>query len=242
MPGIAQNNGSGARGMYSRPSLAGAVGRCAAAHLPVRQPVRIQRPYFDMAKRCIDLLFCLAVLPLVLVVLIICAILIWLEDGGPIFFWQWRTGRAGRRFPMVKLRTMQRHAHRRRTDHLQENMRSWPDFKIRRDPRVTNVGRVLRRLSLDELPQVLNVLRGDMTLVGPRPTSFPADTYTLAQTERLEVLPGLTGLWQISGRSDLEFDDRVHLDVQYIENRSMQLDLKIVLSTLGAVVFGRGAY
>ncbi|MBW3541424.1 MAG: sugar transferase, partial [Planctomycetes bacterium] len=119
---------------------------------------------------------------------------------------------------------------------------SWPDFKITNDPRVTRIGRILRRTSLDELPQLFNVLRGEMSLVGPRPTSFDASTYTLPQTERLEVLPGITGLWQVSGRSDIDFEGRLALDLEYIRRRGFWFDLQILWKTAVAVFSRRGAY
>jgi lipopolysaccharide/colanic/teichoic acid biosynthesis glycosyltransferase len=122
------------------------------------------------------------------------------------------------------------------------NELQWPDFKITDDPRVTRVGRVLRKTSLDELPQLLNVLKGEMTFVGPRPTSFSAETYTLWQTERLDVTPGITGLWQIMGRASMEFTDRVYLDVFYIEHRSIWLDFQILIRTFFAVLAQRGAH
>jgi lipopolysaccharide/colanic/teichoic acid biosynthesis glycosyltransferase len=124
--------------------------------------------------------------------------------------------------------------------HLNEH--SGPDFKITDDPRVTRIGRLLRKTSLDELPQVWNVLRGDMSLVGPRPTSFEMQSYHLWHTERLEVVPGLTGLWQVNGRGDLDFDDRVRLDIEYIERRCLRLDLVILLRTFTAVFKQQGAY
>src|SRR5690606_41055905 len=117
-----------------------------------------------------------------------------------------------------------------------------PDFKITDDPRVTRMGRFLRKISLDELPQVLNVLKGDMSMAGPRPTSFDVSTYSLWHTERLEVLPGITGLWQVSGRSDIDFDQRLLLDVEYIEKQSFLLDLKILIKTVFAVFRREGAY
>jgi len=117
-----------------------------------------------------------------------------------------------------------------------------PDFKIKDDPRIFPVGRLLRKTSLDELPQIFNVIKGEMSLVGPRPTSFDVRTYDLLQTERLEVIPGITGLWQISGRSDVDFDERVNLDVSYIENRSLWLDLVILVKTVTAMFNQRGAY
>jgi lipopolysaccharide/colanic/teichoic acid biosynthesis glycosyltransferase len=122
------------------------------------------------------------------------------------------------------------------------NELTWPDFKITDDPRVTSIGRLLRKTSLDELPQIINVLKGDMSLVGPRPTSFEASTYDLWHTERLEVLPGITGLWQVNGRSDLDFDDRLGLDIAYIENQSLWLDIEILFRTVAAVFSQRGAY
>jgi lipopolysaccharide/colanic/teichoic acid biosynthesis glycosyltransferase len=122
------------------------------------------------------------------------------------------------------------------------NELTWPDFKITNDPRVTKIGRILRKTSLDELPQIFNVLKGDMSWVGPRPTSFDVSTYSLWHTERLEVLPGLTGLWQVSGRSDLDFDDRLRLDIEYIERQSLWLDIKIMIRTVTTIFSQHGAY
>jgi lipopolysaccharide/colanic/teichoic acid biosynthesis glycosyltransferase len=122
------------------------------------------------------------------------------------------------------------------------NELTWPDFKITDDPRVTRIGRFLRKSSLDELPQIINVFKGNMSLVGPRPTSFDASTYALWHTERLEILPGITGLWQVNGRSDLDFNDRLRLDVSYIENQSLRLDIEILIRTVTAVFSQRGAY
>jgi lipopolysaccharide/colanic/teichoic acid biosynthesis glycosyltransferase len=121
------------------------------------------------------------------------------------------------------------------------NELSLPDFKIADDPRTTRVGRFLRKTSLDELPQLFNILKGEMSWVGPRPTSFSVETYHLRHTERLEVVPGLTGLWQVSGRSNLDFDERLELDIAYIEQQSLWFDLSILLRTVGAVVTRRGA-
>jgi lipopolysaccharide/colanic/teichoic acid biosynthesis glycosyltransferase len=142
---------------------------------------------------------------------------------------------------MYKLRTMVQNAEELKEKYAHLNELTWPDFMITNDPRVTRVGRFLRRSSLDELPQVINVLRGDMSLVGPRPTSFSASTYSLWHTARLEVQPGLTGLWQVSGRKSIDFDDRLRLDIAYIRNRSLWLDLVLLTRTVGAVFEGRGA-
>ena len=143
---------------------------------------------------------------------------------------------------MYKFRTMLVNAEELKAKYAHLNELTWPDFKITNDPRVTSVGRWLRKTSLDELPQILNVLKGEMSLVGPRPTSFAASTYALWHTERLEVLPGITGLWQINGRSDVDFEERLKLDVEYIERQSLRLDLWILLRTALVVFAQRGAY
>jgi len=197
---------------------------------------------YERAKRMLDLAICLAALPFVLLVVALCVVAIKVESpGGPAFFFQWRTGLGGRRFRMWKLRTMVPNAEELKAKYMHLNEHKYPDFKITNDPRVTRCGRILRKTSLDELPQILNVIRGDMTLVGPRPTSFRADTYRLWHTARLEVKPGLTGLWQVSGRADLDFDDRLRLDIAYIRHRSLALDARILARTVTAVVNRRGA-
>ncbi len=143
---------------------------------------------------------------------------------------------------MYKFRTMVSDAEKLKQNYADLNELSWPDFKISDDPRVTRVGRFLRKTSLDELPQIINVLKGDMSLVGPRPTSFDASTYDLWHTERLEVLPGITGLWQVNGRSDVDFDERARLDIEYIEKQSVWLDLWILYRTIFVIFNQRGAY
>jgi lipopolysaccharide/colanic/teichoic acid biosynthesis glycosyltransferase len=196
-----------------------------------------------IAKRITDLVFVLLAMPLVLPVLILGAMLIKLEDPqGPVLFIQQRTGKGGRRFGMYKFRTMVHNAEELKHKYMHLNELQWPDFKITNDPRVTRIGRVLRKTSLDELPQVLNVLKGDMSLVGPRPTSFSVETYALWQTERLDVTPGITGLWQIMGRASMEFTDRVYLDVLYVEHRSLWLDIQILIRTVFAVLAQQGAH
>jgi lipopolysaccharide/colanic/teichoic acid biosynthesis glycosyltransferase len=202
---------------------------------------RLQPEAYERIKRAMDIATCLAVLPLAVIVLLACVVAIRLDSPGPAWLIQERTGKGGRRFRMYKLRTMVQNAHELKALYMHLNEHSYPDFKITNDPRMTRCGRILRKLSLDELPQILNVLRGDMTLVGPRPTSFAAETYRLWHTARLEVKPGLTGLWQVSGRSDLDFDDRLRLDVAYIRNRCLWLDLQILVRTVLAVVTTRGA-
>lgn len=197
---------------------------------------------YERTKRAVDLAVCLAVLPLVLVVVALCMVAIKMDSpGAPALFRQRRTGKGGRSFRMFKLRTMVPNADALKAQYMHLNEHRYPDFKITNDPRITRVGRILRKTSLDEVPQIFNVILGDMTLVGPRPTSFGADTYRLWHTARLEVKPGLTGLWQVSGRADLEFDDRLRLDIAYIRNRSLSLDLRILVRTFTAVLSTRGA-
>lgn len=196
---------------------------------------------YRRAKRALDIVVSVTLLPLIVPVLLLCALAIRLDSPGPAFFSQSRTGRGGHRFRMWKLRTMVRNADELKAQYAHLNELTYPDFKITDDPRVTRVGRVLRRTSLDELPQIVNVLKGEMSLVGPRPTSFSASTYRLWHTARLEVQPGITGLWQISGRNELDFDDRLRLDVAYIRHRSFTLDLAILVRTIGTVASGRGA-
>ena len=202
----------------------------------------ITRTTYLRLKRAIDLILCVLCLPLALPLLGLIAVLIRLDSPGPIVFCQWRTGRHGRRFRMYKLRTMVADADALKPVYAHLNHQTWPDFKIAGDPRVTPIGRLLRRTSLDELPQLLNVLKGEMSLIGPRPTSFAPNDYSLWHTARLDVLPGITGLWQVSGRGRLNFDQRVKLDLAYIECQCLWLDLQIMLRTIGQVFVGEGAY
>lgn len=196
---------------------------------------------YRFAKRAFDLLLLLVILPLVALVLLVCATAIRIDTPGPVVFIQWRTGQHGRRFRMYKFRSMVKDA-----EELKEELRHLsvvpaPDFKLIPDPRITRVGHFLRKTSLDELPQLFNVLRGDMSFVGPRPTSFAASTYLLWHTMRLEVRPGLTGLWQVKGRNTTTFDERLRLDIEYIRNMSFWLDLKILLWTVTSVISRSGA-
>jgi len=204
--------------------------------------VTLFRTSYRISKRILDLTICALFLPVLLPVIGLCALAIWIDDPGPIFFMQKRTGKGGRRFKMFKLRTMAKNAEELKQKYAHLNELTWPDFKITNDPRVTRVGRILRKTSLDELPQIFNIIKGDMSLVGPRPTSFDVSTYKLWHTERLEVVPGLTGLWQVSGRSDLDFDDRLRLDIEYIERRSLWLDIWILIRTVTVVFTQEGAY
>lgn len=196
---------------------------------------------YQRAKRVVDLALCVVAVPVVLPVLALAAVAVRLDSPGPVLFSQERTGRHGRRFRMYKFRTMVRDAEERKASLAHLSIVPPPDFKVIDDPRITRVGRVLRATSIDELPQLLNVILGHMSLVGPRPTSFASSTYDLWHTSRLEVRPGLTGLWQVQGRNEADFDQRLRLDIRYIEHASLPLDLWILFETVRAVVRRRGA-
>jgi len=193
-------------------------------------------PWFLRTKRAIDITICILISPVVLIVLTGCAIAIRLDSPGAVLFTQQRTGRDGVRFAMYKFRTMVHNAEELKPSLQHLNILPPPDFKIPNDPRITRVGTFLRKTSLDELPQILNVLRGEMSLVGPRPTSFHASTYSLWHSQRLEATPGITGLWQIGGRNQMTFDERNRLDAAYIRNMSIRQDLKIMFLTIGSIV------
>ena len=193
--------------------------------------------------RVLDVLSRRPPLLLLLPVFLLLALAVRLDSPGPILFVQNRVGRDGREFPFFKFRSMVADAEARRVGLEARNERSGPVFKMRGDPRVTRVGRVLRKYSLDELPQLLNVLRGDMSLVGPRP-ALPAEVaqYTPRQRQRLHVTPGLTGLWQVSGRAGLTFERSIELDLFYIQRQSLWLNLRILALTVPAVLSAEGAY
>ena len=196
---------------------------------------------YEQAKRFTDLCLGGFIFIAMLPVFALCIIAIKLGSKGPVFFLQVRTGKGGRRFKMYKFRTMVVNAIELKEKYLHLNTLTYPDFKVPNDPRITRVGKFLRRTSLDELPQLLNVLKGEMSLVGPRPTSFCSSTYDLWQTERLGVTPGITGLWQVSGRANIDFDDRNRLDIEYIKNQSFWYDIKILFKTFSCVFKRDGA-
>ncbi|MFL5935301.1 MAG: sugar transferase [Gaiellaceae bacterium] len=200
-----------------------------------------RRPVYRAAKRLFDVVVSVALLPLVLPLLALCYLAVRLDSPGPVVFAQLRTGLHGARFRMLKFRTMVQNAEELKASLQHLNILPPPDFKIIDDPRITRVGKFLRKTSLDELPQIFNVIRGDMSLVGPRPTSFAASTYDLWHTERLEVKPGITGLWQVTGRNSMTFDERLRLDIDYVRNMSFALDVKILAQTVTSVASGAGA-
>lgn len=194
-------------------------------------------------KRTSDIVLSLAVLVLLFPLMLLISVAIKLDSPGPVLFKQVRVGRDGRRFVFYKFRSMRQGAEEERPQLADLDETVGPIFKIRRDPRCTRLGRFLRRTSLDELPQLYNVLRGEMSLVGPRPAiPVEVEQYQEWHRKRLEVSPGMTGLWQVSGRSQLTFDEMCLLDIYYLENWSPLLDLKIALKTIPAVLAGTGAY
>jgi len=194
-------------------------------------------------KRAIDIVGSILVLLLLWPFFALVALLIKLDSPGPVIFKQMRVGRGGKEFTVYKFRTMYKGAESYQASLQSLSESSGPLFKMRDDPRRTRVGRLLRRASLDELPQLYNVLRGEMSLVGPRP-GMPAEVaqYQDWHMKRLQASPGMTGLWQVSGRSELTFDEMVLLDLYYIENWSLLLDFKILMRTIPAWLSARGAY
>ncbi len=217
-----------------------------------RPRVILRRKGYQITKRMIDLTFSLLVLPFALPVLLICAAAIALDSPGPVLFVQNRVGKGGRRFKLYKFRTMRHNCDT--TDHrafmkafvngeMDDKANGKGVYKPFSDRQLTRVGRVLRKTSLDELPQLINVIRGEMSLVGPRPNvPWEVEEYRGWHKERLEVLPGITGLAQINGRSSNTFDKIVRYDIVYIENRSLKMDLQILWQTVTSVVAGKGAH
>lgn len=194
-------------------------------------------------KRVMDIGVILLASPFWFPLMLFVAFGVFVTSSTPVFFVQSRTGKGGKRFQMYKLRTMVQDA-----EHLKEKLASVNErgelagpLKLKDDPRVTPYGRFLRKTSLDELPQLINVLLGDMSLVGPRPTSWSPESYKLWHTERLDVLPGITGLWQVFGRGSEDFDDWLRWDIRYLERRSLWLDIMILVKTFTSVISQRGA-
>lgn len=194
-------------------------------------------------KRFLDLIIALGVLPFALPLMLITALAIKLDSPGPVIFRQKRVGKWGEEFDCYKFRSMYVDAEARKQELMDLNEADEVVFKIRHDPRVTRVGRVIRKLSIDELPQLFNVIEGSMSLVGPRPP-VPAEVnqYDFDTFARLDAVPGITGLQQVSGRSDLSFQRWVELDLQYIQEQSLLKDIEILIKTIPTVITGKGAY
>lgn len=198
----------------------------------------------ELLKRSLDLVVALLMLMLLAPLFGIVALWIRLESPGPVFFSQNRVGRWGKQFKMYKFRSMVINAEKL-LEKLKEQNESGAGviFKMKNDPRITKIGAFIRKTSIDELPQLWNVLKGDMSLVGPRP-AIPSEVaeYTLDDRRRLDAAPGITCIWQVSGRSNIDFKGQVRLDAQYIESRSFWFDIVLLFKTIPAVLFGKGAY
>ena len=199
--------------------------------------------WYSMVKRTMDIFISFFGILLSFPLWILIAICITCDSKGPVIFRQVRVGKGGKPFVFYKFRSMQMGAEGMKENLKHLNVAEDPVFKIKDDPRVTRLGRFLRRSTLDELPQLVNVLKGEMSLVGPRPP-LPEEVavYTPLQKKRLDVKPGLTCLWQVSGRSEISFSEWVQLDLYYIQHQSLLLDIKILVRTLPAVLSRRGAY
>ena len=205
-------------------------------------PERPTRAAYDRFRRMLDLVAVGLLAVPATVIVGLAAIALKVESPrAPVFYRQMRTGYRTERFEIIKLRTMVPNADALKASLAADNMRSGPDFKVARDPRITRIGRVLRRTSIDELPQLANILRGDMTLIGPRPTSLDVDAYEPWQLERFEVRPGVAGLWQAEARDSESWDERIALDIAYARRRCFRLDVRILFSTLRTVVRGVGS-
>jgi exopolysaccharide biosynthesis polyprenyl glycosylphosphotransferase len=199
---------------------------------------------YSVLKRAIDIIGSIVGLILLSPLFVIIAILIkWDDPRGPVFFYQTRIGKNEMPFRIYKFRSMCTDAENKLKELLDKNDISGAMFKMKEDPRITKVGKFIRRTSIDELPQFFNVLRGEMSLVGPRPpSSREVNDYTSYDKKRLTVTPGCTGLWQVSGRNNLSFKEMVELDLAYIENRNIWFDIKIILKTMKTVISSKGAY
>ena len=197
-----------------------------------------------LLKRLIDIFAAIILLIMLTPLFIVIMLLIYISSPGPVFYKQTRVGRWGKLFTMWKFRSMYPDADARLKEIMAQNeMSGGVIFKMKNDPRIIPIGRFIRKASIDELPQLWNVMKGDMSLVGPRP-ALPSEVnqYSLADRKRLEVIPGITCIWQVSGRSNIPFPQQVQLDVQYIQSQSILLDLKLLFKTIPAVLLSRGAY
>lgn len=198
-----------------------------------------ERRAYWVTKRCIDIAGSLALLTVFCIPMLLFALLIKLDDPkGPVFFRQSRSGLGGRRFELLKFRTMVTDAENLREQLRDQSVAAWPLFKMENDPRQTRVGRFLRRTDLDELPQLINVLMGGMSLVGPRPTSFGVESYDLWHTNRLQYRPGVTGPWQVWGKDSMTFDERCRLEIRFFSRPSILAEIKLLLCTV-KVVFSK---
>ena len=223
----------------------------AAAHTNVKQlypPIEIvieqekpriqfiRKPFYDFVKRIADIILSALGMVFLSPVFLLIAVLIKAEDKGPVFFAQDRTGRNGKVFKMYKFRSMRVNAEKQRNDLLNQNEADGPLFKIQKDPRITKIGGFIRKTSIDELPQFLNIFKGDMTIIGPRPfVTYEQEQFDEYQSQRLLVKPGLTCYWQTNGRSDCPFEKMIEYDLDYVRNRSFKVDIKLFFKTIKVV-------
>lgn len=199
--------------------------------------------WYRFWKRFFDIVFSCIALAVLAVVFLVVAVFIAAEDGFPVFFVQERSGLNGKVFRMYKFRSMCRNAAEMHKYLLKDNDLDGPAFKMKDDPRITRTGRFIRKKSIDELPQLLNIIKGEMSIVGPRPlVTYETEGCTEYQKQRLLVKPGLTCYWQCSGRSDVKFEEWMEMDLQYIKDASLKTDFKIILMTVKSVLTGKGAY
>lgn len=201
-----------------------------------------KRTKYFIIKRSIDIIFSILALIILSPILLVTAIVIKIDSKGKVIFSQLRTGKNGKPFTLYKFRSMYAGAETRRNDLISQNEMDGPVFKISNDPRITKVGRFIRSYSIDELPQLVNVIRGEMSLVGPRPlATYETEKFTEEELRRHLIKPGLTCYWQISGRNKVSFREWIELDMKYIKEMSIKTDLKIILLTFKAVIIKKGA-
>lgn len=209
----------------------------------MQEVYRRKNPVYLKIKRGMDILLSATALVCLLPVFLATAIAIKAEDSGPVFFSQLRAGRNLKPFKIYKFRSMQMDADARFPEMLKDNEQTGHAFKIKNDPRITKVGKFIRKFSIDELPQLINIIKGDMSIVGPRPIlPFQMEECNEYEKQRLVVQPGLTCYWQIGGRADIKWEEWVELDLDYIENMGLWTDIKIILKTIPAVFDREGAY
>lgn len=219
------------------------VQRAAVGNGKETRRAAVRETAYRIWKRAFDILASLLGMAILSPVFLVTALAIRLEDGGPTFFVQERNGINGKVFRMYKFRSMCMDAEKMHQGLIEKNELDGPAFKMKNDPRLTRVGKILRRTSIDELPQLLNILKGEMSVVGPRPLpTYETAQCNAYQRQRLLVKPGLTCYWQCSGRNDVPFDEWVEMDLKYIREESVLTDIRIIFRTVGSVVGGRGAY
>lgn len=213
------------------------------ARCNMREIYRKKSAAYKLIKRLMDILLSAAALVILSPVFLITAVLIKREDHGPVFFVQQRAGKDMRPFAIYKFRSMYVNADEKLSEMMKNNEQTGHAFKIKDDPRITRVGKVIRQFSIDELPQLINIIKGDMSIVGPRPIlMFQMEECSAYERQRLVVQPGLTCYWQIGGRADIKWEEWVELDLDYIEDMGLWTDFKMILKTVPVVFRGNGAY